>query len=191
MSVCSARPVLRRVAFSLLFACPWAFAGPGHDHGHDTAEPSVATPASPRVVMVSDQFELVGLLEDHGLNLYLDEFASNAPVTDALVEIELSGKMHVAEAQADGRYELHLDAPLGEGVHPLLVTVLTDTGSDLLIGELDVHGPGTPAGSEHAEYALLEPYLPWLLGLFGMFLLLLLWMIRADHAGRAEREVSA
>lgn len=145
-------------------------------------------PTAPRVVMASGQFELLGLLDGHGLRLYLDNFATNAPVMDAELEIELDGKVLLAEPLTDGTYALSLNAPLKEGIYPLLVTVLTDVGSDLLIGELDVHGPPDPVEGESAESALLAPYIPWLLGVFTAFLLLLLWVIRAD---RADREDSA
>ena len=174
-----------------------AIAGPGHnhDHGHEH-QPAPALPAPPKAVMSSHQFELVGELNEHGLLWYLDDYASNAPITDATLDIELDGKTARAEPLPDGRYQLHLDQPLAQGEHPLLATILTDTASDLLVGELHIdseHNEQQPGEQEHSEQSTansadIRAYIPGLLGLIGLFLLALLWIIRSD---RRTQEASA
>lgn len=115
-----------------------AWAGPGHDHD---AAPAALPPAAPRFVAASELFELVGELDGKTLTLYLDRAASNEPVRQAELDLELGGRTLRAKAQADGRFVVELPAPPGVGVHALTATVSAGEDSDLLAGELDVHGP--------------------------------------------------
>jgi len=116
-------------------------AGAGHDHGHDMPEPAnSATDNTPRLVMSSEQFELVGTIEGRHMHLYLDDFDTNAPIPDANIELEIAGTSLQAEDEGNGIYHITLADELEEeGVHPVLATVLTETNSDLLTGELDIH----------------------------------------------------
>ncbi len=116
-----------------------AFAGAGHDHGAEEAQNLPTVSATPRLVMESSQFELVGVLKGKNLHLYLDDYASNTPITDATIELELAGKTWQAIAAEDGSFHIALDAELEEGVHSFLATILTKKASDLLTGDLDIH----------------------------------------------------
>ena len=58
----------------------------GDDHGE--AVPAAAGTASPRVSSSSDLFELVGIAQGEKLVIYLDRFATNAPVLAAKIEVE-------------------------------------------------------------------------------------------------------
>ena len=165
---------------SLLLACA-AFAGEGHDHGEEKAA-APASAAAPRLVMESSQFELVGTLEGDGLHLYLDDHASNAPVTDASVELDLAGQRIKAEPEADGSYHAALTQPLQEGEHAVLATILAGDTSDLLTGDLDVHA----AEAMHAESATTTSasgwgFLPWVLGLVVIALALVVFTLRHDR----------
>lgn len=73
----------------MLFVCPAiALAGPGGPgHDHD-APPAVSAASAPRVEAQSDSFELVAVLDNGKLTLYLDRFATNEPVSDARIQIE-------------------------------------------------------------------------------------------------------
>ena len=55
-----------------------AAAHEGHDHG--AAAPPQVTTLAPRVEAASADFELVAVLRDGMLTIYLDRFADNAPV---------------------------------------------------------------------------------------------------------------
>ena len=172
----------------LTFACA-AFAGDGHDHGEEKAATTSNSPAAPRLVMESTQFELVGTLEGDGLHLFLDDHASNAPVTDASVELDIAGQRINAEAEADGSYHAALAQPLPAGEHAVLVTILAGDTSELLTGELDVHA----AEAVHAESATATSasgwgFLPWVLGLMVITLALVVFTLRRD---RHQREVQA
>ena len=182
------RKLLVGCACNLLFACA-AFAGEGHDHGEEKAAATPAAPAAPRLVMESSQFELVGTLEGNALHLYLDDHASNAPVTDASVELEIAGQRINAEPEADGSYHAALSQPLPEGEHAVLATILAGDTSDLLTGDLDVH----TAEAMHPEPVTATSahgwsFLPWVLGLVVIGLALVVFTLRRD---RHQRRVQA
>lgn len=157
-------------------------AGAGHNHGEDAVAAMPNTPASPRMVMESTQFELVGELAEKNLHLYLDDYATNLPITNANLELEILGERLQAEPEGDGVYHIHLPQALAEGVYPVLATVLTDQASDLLTGELDVHIEGVEENI--ATDSAVNAVRPWHLGVFfailSVFLLSLLVVIRRD-----------
>lgn len=180
------RKLLAGCLYSLLFACA-AVAGDGHDHGEENAAAVPDSPAAPRLVMESTQFELVGTLEGDGLHLFLDDHASNAPVTDASVELEIAGQRIKAEAEADGSYHAAMSQPLPEGEYAVMATILAGETSDLLTGDLDVHA----AEAMHAEPTTSASgwgFLPWVLGLVVIALALLVFTLRRD---RHQRRVQA
>lgn len=176
------RKLLAGCVCNLLFACA-AVAGDGHDHGEEKAAAAPASATVPRLVMESTQFELVGTLEGDGLHLYLDDHASNAPITDASVELELAGQRIKAEPEADGSYHAALAQPLPEGEYAVLATILAGETSDLLTGDLDVHA----ADEMHAEPATLASgwsFLPWVLGLVVIALALVMFTLQRDRHQR-------
>ena len=65
-----------------------AWAAGGHDHG-DEAPAAASSTVSPRISSHSDLFELVGVVENGEMKIYLDRYASNEPVTDAKIEVDL------------------------------------------------------------------------------------------------------
>lgn len=113
-----------------------ATAGEGHDHGD--AAPAATGPALPRFAAVSETFELVGVLNGKQITLYLDRAADNAPVTDALIELEIGGTKFKAEKHDDA-FEVVLAAVPQPGVLPITATVTAGQEVDLLAGELDLH----------------------------------------------------
>ena len=97
---------------SLLLGSSATWAGDGHDHGE--AAPAPAAAALPRFAAVSDDFELVGVLNGQRLTLYLDHAADNRPVTDgeltlddvpALVPVAARFEPSGAAAYVDGYAE--------------------------------------------------------------------------------------
>ncbi len=116
-----------------------------------SANSTTAPAAGGRFVVVSDQLELVGVLEEgRRLVLYLDRFADNAPLRDARIELELGAQR--LQAAPDGeRYVVELDAPLPPGVLPVVATVIAADVSDLLAGELTVLAPDAPGSAEESE----------------------------------------
>ena len=135
----------RAALFALALLSTPAAAGPGHDHGDGAAAAPQATSASPRFSAHSDLFELTGIVKDKTIVLYLDEFASNAPVPSATIDLELqpaSGmplKLKAAPAE-DGTFNVALTAALAPGEFAITATVRASLGGkpvdDLLSGNL-------------------------------------------------------
>lgn len=123
----------------------------GDDHGAASGAASHSTLAEPRFVAESEAFELVGTLEGTRLVLWLDRWADNTPVRDARIELEVGGtKVEVRPRADDPGYEAQLPAPLPEGVHPVSAVIHVGNASDLVAGELDVHGAAQPPAASGA-----------------------------------------
>lgn len=153
-------PLPRRLSAGLLMAVALllsaaAQAGDGHDHGEAPA--AASGPALPRFTATSDLFELVGVVNGRQLTLYLDHAPTNAPVKDATLELEIGDRKLQAQPDGEGQFEATLEQALPEGTSPVTATVTAGADSDLLAGELDIHGD-THAEAPHAhgwkEYAL-------------------------------------
>lgn len=170
--ICGGRGPLRALALklglrlslglglALAAATAWAHAEGGHSHDAPAAP---AAPALPRAVASSDLFELVAVLEGRQLTVFVDRAATNEPLRDAQLDIDLAGRKlalqrvgegagaaaGVADATA-GDFVATLDQDLPGGVHPLTATVTAGGDIDLLAGELTVaaaepaHGHGGP-----------------------------------------------
>jgi biotin carboxyl carrier protein len=116
-----------------------ALADAGHDHG---ATPSAASATlAPRIEAQSESFELLAVLENGKLTLYLDRFATNEPVSDARIEIESGAFKAVAQPGADSVYTAPGEAFAKPGSYPLVFTIQAADSSDLLNGTLTVPQP--------------------------------------------------
>jgi len=115
------------LAVALLLTAP-LFAREGHAQ---PASDHAMTPGTARAAAVSDAFELVVVAGSGTLSLYIDDFATNAPVQGAAVTVETpSGSL---EAAPDGMH-YRLDAPFlsKPGRHDLIVTVSAGTALDII-----------------------------------------------------------
>lgn len=169
------------IALAAALALPTALlADAGHDHGEIAAAPTA--PAAPRFEAHSELFELVGVLENGKLTLYLDRYRDNAPVTGARLEVEGEAFQGEAASAAEGTYTLP-GAPFAKpGRHALTFTVTAAEDTDLLNGVLEVAAPGkAPAASAEIHHAW--QYWPLALGIaaFG---------IAMFFAGRARKGAS-
>jgi hypothetical protein len=153
------------------------------DEGHSHDAPAAATgTALPRFHAVSDDFELVGVLQGKQLTLYLDHAADNRPVKNATLELELGAlKLRPAPHGGDGEFEVTLAEELKPGTIPVTVTVSAGEQSDLLAGELDLHGDEPT----HADAAALG-WKAWAGGaLIATAVAAVLLSRRARHQGAA------
>jgi RND family efflux transporter MFP subunit len=115
-------------------------AGPGHDHGPEPAA-GTSAPASPRVVAISENYQLVGILEGEVLVIYLDKADDNSPVTSAVLDVSLDGTASKAEPIAkSGTYEVTAPLLRTPGSYEVLVNIADGATSDLLVGTLKVPG---------------------------------------------------
>ena len=76
--------------------------------GHDDGQPAVASGAQglPRLVATSEAYELVVILNDERLTIYLDRFEDNSPVTDANITVTVNDEAMAAQPSGDGVYNI-------------------------------------------------------------------------------------
>jgi cobalt-zinc-cadmium efflux system membrane fusion protein len=147
MSRCLA-VALRALALLVALASPAlpvlsgpALAHEGHDHGADAPPAPAAT--APRAEAVSERFELVAVVQGTDLVLYLDAFATNAPVPEASVAVMTpEGRRRAAET-APGTYRLASPWLLAGDDHDLVVGISVEGRTDIL--NLDLHVPAPAA----------------------------------------------
>lgn len=130
---------LRAIATALVLSIGLASAAAAHE-GHDHGAPPAAAPTagSPRVAVHSDAYELVGILREGRLALYLDRFATNEPVNDAQIAVTLGDEEVAAAPAPDGTYTVTSGKLAGEGPLELVFSVTHESGDDLLIGTLQL-----------------------------------------------------
>ena len=107
--------------------------------GHDDAAPSASSMSGanvPRVEAQSDQFEIVGMVQNGVMTLFLDRFATNEPVIGAKIDIEGGPLKGTAQTNPDGTYTFKHAALTQLGQLPLTFTVTAGRDSDLLTGDL-------------------------------------------------------
>lgn len=150
-------------AACLLFASPVAFADDGHDHGAEA--PAAVGEVAPRLAAMTDKHEMVAVVRDDELVIWINRFADSEPVTNAQVDVTIDGATARAQPQPDGTYHVpagplagHEEKPHGKGAEPLdehsvLVSVTTPEGADLLTGALS---------HDHEAHGHGEGALPWL-----------------------------
>ena len=158
---------LCKIALALALACPLALlagpGGPGHEHDEAKAA-APAGQAAPRFESHSELFELVGVLENGKVTLYLDRYRDNVPVTDARIEVEGGAFKGEATPEAGGTYTLPGDPFASPGRHALTFTVTAGGEIDLLNGVLEVASPSTTR-SAAAETHHSWQYWPVALGI--------------------------
>jgi len=127
-----AAAVLAAVQFSLLAV---AFAHEGHDH--DKPAP-LNLPVAPRVVAVTPDYELVGVLSgEQRLTIFLHRFETNEPIKNARLSVAVGEREAEAVAKEDGVFEV--SAPWINGAEPVDIVfklVLADD-QDILTGRLE------------------------------------------------------
>jgi len=114
------------------------------DAGHDNNAPhasGVASMAVARVDAQSDLFEIVGVVENGAMTLFLDRFATNDPVADAKIDVEVGPAKGSAEANPEGTYIFKHAALAQPGQFSVTFTITAGSDSDLLAGELVLADP--------------------------------------------------
>ena len=129
------------LAALLAIAAPEVYAHEGHVHADEPA-PAAASGIGARAESASSAFELVAIARGAKLELYLDDFATNAPIDGAAIEVETPSGPRAAAAQPGRAYVL--DAPFlaKPGRYDLVVTVATAGNVDILPLSIAI-GPAT------------------------------------------------
>ena len=129
------------VLIALLLMTGAAAAHEGHDHADDFKTMSQLA-ATPRLEATSGPLELVALLRQGELAIYLDEVETNTPITTATMVVETPAGSVDAEAR-EGIYRL--TAPWAQtGSHSLIFAVTVGKRTEILSGTLTI----TPRASE-------------------------------------------
>jgi cobalt-zinc-cadmium efflux system membrane fusion protein len=140
------RQALAAIVFIAFSFCGTSWAAGDHDHSHDTPMPAATT--SPRVSSHSELFELVGVVDNSEMKIYLDRYASNEPVTDARIEVEAGAAKGTAAPQPDGSYSFRHELLGRPGTLPVSFVVVAGADTDLLGGDLvipDAHAGDAPS----------------------------------------------
>ena len=107
--------------------------------GHDDAAPSapgMTGPNIPRVEAQSDLFEIVAVVQNGVMTLFLDRYATNEPVVDAKIDIEAGPLKGSAQAVPNGTYTFKHAALTQPSQLPVTFTITAGGDSDLLAGDL-------------------------------------------------------
>jgi RND family efflux transporter MFP subunit len=154
--------MLSAVFFAAGFAS-FAYAHEGHDHGEAPLSPPSAA-ALERGEAHSEKIEIVATLDGDTLRIFIDRYATNAPVDGATVDVETSAGPAKAEALGDGMYRL-TGVPLPEeGPVNLIVSVALDGEVDLFPIEIARTPPSEPSASNAASLSFWRELTPPMFG---------------------------
>lgn len=123
-------------------------AGPGHDHGAEAAPQAAVGPSLPRFEAANGRLELVGRVEGQNLRLWLDDWATNQPITKATLNVTIGRRQANATANPDGTFQLALPEATKAGDLPVLVSITGLGEPTLLSAKLTI----SPAASEAAAH---------------------------------------
>lgn len=133
------------LAASAAWASPGAH-GPNGEHLDGPADRPASSSTVPHIETFTEDFELVGNVSGGKLSILIDRYASNEPVLNGKLEVQLQNMKASATFQADtGDYAIDdariLQALARPGKHALLFTLVAGDESDLLEGTLEVAAP--------------------------------------------------
>ncbi len=148
------------ICISLLLLPNLLYAHGGEDHYH-ADEPSVPSTISPalsdgvRLELQSTDVELLGIVHDGKLTLYADQFATNAPLANAQIDLETKGqKLHLT-TDANGVAEITAAWLAKPDRYEVTATIMAQGINDLLIGSVIISPPTIEATST------TTPVKPW------------------------------
>src|SRR6185295_12747219 len=122
---------LRALAVTAVLCGAIAPASAHEGHDHEEQQP-VSAGALPRGEADSGAFEIVAIVRGENLEIYLDRFATNEPVTGATLEVESPGGPVKAAAGADGTYRVAAPWLAKGGRTDLIFTVTAGDTTDIL-----------------------------------------------------------
>ncbi|MBB4391264.1 HlyD family efflux transporter periplasmic adaptor subunit [Bradyrhizobium sp. ERR14] len=118
---------------SLFFGLSGAFAHEGHDHG-DADKPAAVSSAYPRVVARSELYEIVGIVKDGKLSVFIDDAVTNEPVSDAGLQVTIGDSAPIeAPSNGEGIYTATIPNGTPPGSVDVIFSVSARKGNDLLV----------------------------------------------------------
>ncbi len=142
------------LVWAALAALP-SFAHEGHDHAEEPAAAPAPMAGRNSIELVSELYEAVIINHGDHVDIYLDRYDTNEPVTGAKISVEVGdGAAQIAAEESPAQYMAEI-TPLQPGeARSITLTIDGAAGADLLGGTLEM-----PA-AEHES--LFERLLHWL-----------------------------
>mgnify|MGYP001814966019 CR=1 FL=1 len=152
--------MLRFLTIFVLVVTLWAhpsWAGAGHDHGPGAGRAPNSPAEVPRLESVGNDLEMVAVVIDGALVIYLDESATNTPVEDATIEVSGDDIPTAAAKQTgQGTYSLDSEWVSGTGTKALTFIITAGDNIELLNGTLELKAPDEHS-APHGESLLAQP----------------------------------
>ncbi|WP_436212745.1 efflux RND transporter periplasmic adaptor subunit [Bradyrhizobium sp. LjRoot220] len=135
---------------SLLISFAVSVAHEGHDHG-DAEKSAVVASAYPRVAARSELYEIVGILKDDKLSIFIDDAATNEPVRDATIQVTVGSAEPIeARKEQNGTYSAVLPDRNQTGSVEVIFAVRAAKGDDLLVDSFTLpQAAAAPASHAH------------------------------------------
>ncbi|UWU85931.1 efflux RND transporter periplasmic adaptor subunit [Bradyrhizobium yuanmingense] len=141
---------------SLVFGLWGAFGHEGHDHG-DAEKTAVVSSAYPRIAARSELYEVVGILKDGRLSVFIDDAATNEPVSDAALQVTIGDSAPIeASSQEDGVYTAAIPNGTPSGSVEVIFSINASRGNDLLVDSFIPRAEARPAEQKHEPGWLLS-----------------------------------
>ncbi|WP_247772576.1 efflux RND transporter periplasmic adaptor subunit [Bradyrhizobium sp. 192] len=121
---------------SLFFSLSGSVAHEGHDHG-DAEKAAVVSSAYPRVAARSELYEIVGILKEGRLSVFIDDPVTNEPVSDAALQVTIGDSAAIEAAKTEeGIYTAVVPNGTPPGSVAVIFSVSAKKGNDLLVDSL-------------------------------------------------------
>ncbi|MFK4489097.1 efflux RND transporter periplasmic adaptor subunit [Bradyrhizobium sp. USDA 336] len=141
---------------SLVFGLSGAFGHEGHDHG-DAEKTAVVSSAYPRIAARSELYEVVGILKDGRLSVFIDDAVTNEPVSDAALQVTIGDSAPIeASSGEDGVYTAPIPNGTPSGSVEVIFSINASRGNDLLVDSFIPRAEARPAEQKHAPGWLLS-----------------------------------
>ena len=168
-----------------------AWAGAGHDHGAGHSGAPSSPIEVPRLESVGTDLELVAVVVDGVLVIYLDESATNTPIEDAAIEVSGDDVPTAAAKQTgEGTYALDADWVSGTGTKALTFVITAGDNIELLNGTLELKGPDEHT-APHRNSLFAQPLLWIISGIAALVGFLLAFAFRPISPGPADERDEA
>lgn len=171
---------MRIIFLLLMLPASQLLAHPGHDHETGNEYRPLSQPF---FVAEANGLELLGRLHQGTLTLWLDEWASNTPITGAQLELQSGNWQGRARETTTGSYIIRDEFLQQPGRHALMIFVQTSDLDEVLIATLEIPFPETVGKTTDQSASSLQipaPLLPLLL-LVPIAVLLLMHRYRSRH----------
>lgn len=123
-----------------------------HEGHGDEAPAGQQVSATPRFAVETELYQLVGVVRETKLELFLDRLRDNAPVPDAALSVQVNGQQLSAQKREEGYFTLDLPALDHSAPVSLVVAVEAKDGADLILAELPALSHAGIAVSPAADF---------------------------------------